>query len=159
MRKRERTSSPPDTDQPSRQGWRKIGKAKLGIGLGVVAIGAGVLMPATPALASDSSCGWQGRYEVCININGGGAYVSSMYGQVYNSNGVSEPYIHTELEYPDGSLVKNSATTTIPAGSWGALVSWFPNSNVPTGNYCVIGWQWSRSSGYQTIGYACAPVS
>lgn len=159
MRERAYTSSPQDTDLPFRKGWRKIGKAKLGIVLGAVAVGAGVLMPGTPAYASDSNCQVATVFRTCIYITGGGVHVNSIEGEVYNIYIDAEPNVHTELVYPNGSLIKNSATVTIPSDKWGAIVNWAPNANEPTGNYCAISWQGTSQSGYTVIGKACAPVS
>jgi hypothetical protein len=159
MQKREYTSSQQDTELPSRKGRRKIGKARLGIALGAVAVGASVLVPGTPAYASDSNCTVATVFRTCIYITGGGAHVNSIEGEVYNIYIDPSANIHTELVYPSGAFIKNSSTVTIPSDKWGAAVTWAPNANEPTGNYCAISWQGTSASGYTVIGKACAPVS
>lgn len=156
MRNREHSSS-----LPSPKGWRKIGKAKIGVALGAAVIGAGVLIPTSPAYASDSNCQTLNLIKACIYITGSGDHISSIVGKAYNTYVLTEDNIHTELVYPNGSLIANSATVNIPEDQWGAEVDTYfnYNNNEPTGNYCAIIWQRNSSGGYDELSVACAPVS
>jgi hypothetical protein len=134
--------------------WRR---ANIAIALGAAAVGASVLVPASPAFASDHGCQSYAWGEVCIYITGGGTHVDSITGEVYDIQPPGcHPNVHVELVFPSGQKIANSGTGCLASGS-PFSVTWSPNATEPTGNYGAI--LWIGPAPYDPFLEAYAPVS
>jgi hypothetical protein len=132
-------------------------RANVAIALGAAAVGAAVIVPASPALASDHGCQSYAWGEVCIYITGGGTHVNSITGYAYNTQSPGcTPNVHVELVFPSGQHIANSKTGCLANGA-PFQVTWSPNSTEPTGNYGAI--LWIGPAPYLNFLEAYAPVS
>jgi hypothetical protein len=131
-------------------------RAKIRIALGVAVIGAGVLMSASPAYATDHGCNNNNAIDVCLTITGSGQFVNSFDIVVYNNTAASWSNTHFEIQAPNGGAWKNSDAFTMTADSeWGWLVG--VQADVAVGSWCAIVWHYN-GSGYQNFGEQCEPV-
>jgi hypothetical protein len=133
------------------------GRAKIGIALGAVAVGAGVMISATPASATDHGCSnINNGINVCLTITGAGRYVNSFDVIVNNYSALIWANTHIEIQAPNGTAFRNSGQFTLPARGYG---EWLVGvqADVSAGNWCAIAWHWN-GSGHNNFGERCEPV-
>jgi len=133
-------------------------KARLGTIIAAALVATVFALPASPAMASATSCQQRGTFPLntCVHVDGSGRHINFMRGSVFNSGSRSRPNIHIQLIRPAGTTIKNCTQRTIPPG--GTInCTWSPNAIKPAGRYCVNSWQ-LVSGAFVLRGHACVNV-
>jgi hypothetical protein len=136
-------------------------KVRLWAALGfAIALAAGLLFSASPAMASASKCmdGSGVTGDECTYINGVASIINYMQGVFYNGGFITIYNIHVELAGPNG-LIKNCKQVNVLAGEGTPTCQWSPNNDEPYGTYCSYAWKEISSNNYKQVAKACVGVS
>jgi hypothetical protein len=119
---------------------------------------AAIVLPASPAMASGSSCQYEEDMEgnTCAAVTGSGLHIDSLKGSFENLLGGTQDAIHIELSGPNG-LIKNCAQTNVAALQT-ITCTWSPNKPETQGNYCSTTWHYDGDGDYTSYGKACVDV-
>jgi hypothetical protein len=125
-----------------------------------IALAAGLLLSASPAMASNSKCmdGSGVAGDECTSITGSQNFIDTMQGVFYNGGYITIYDIHIELAGPGGAVIKNCKQVNVLAGEGTPTCQWSPNHIVDLGTYCSYAWKEISSNNYKQVAKACITV-
>jgi hypothetical protein len=139
----------------------KIGRltAVFAAVIGGSLVAAAIVLPASPAMASGTSCQYEEAQEgnTCVAVTGSGLHVDSVKGSFVNLLAGNQDDIHIELTGPNGKFIKNCAQTNVTSEET-ITCTWSPNAPETGGNYCSTTWHNDGDGDYTSYGKACVDV-
>jgi hypothetical protein len=134
-------------------------KSKLAIGVAAAAALCAVTVgPASPAMASGTSCasGYGSALTVCMYVDGASLYINYLQSWTKNNSSIKYCNLHMQLVGPPGTI-NNSAQGCLNPGQTSNSLYYYYYNNEPAGRYCVALWQ-AVGSGYTKIAEPCVTV-
>jgi hypothetical protein len=135
----------------------KLTRLKMSL-LAAAVCATALFVSAGAASASASGCtenGSGGNVNTCIAILGHGLFVDEMTASadVLESTRTLQVCLHG----PSSSLPRCTAFEVVHPGGT-ISVGWFPNRDVPAGEYCARTWRKNADGSHTLIGQACENV-
>ncbi len=135
----------------------KFTRLKIGL-LATAVCTTALLVGARVASASASGCttgSSSGNVDTCFSVFGSGLFVEEMIASatVENSTRTLQECIHG----PDSVLPLCTPFEVVPPGST-LTEQWFPEGDVPAGEYCARTWRENADGSHTLIGEYCVDV-